>query len=152
MPNDSKKSLNPEALQLLCNALNRLIWKCPVPSRFTGTHVLLRWAEYWIGELKNGPEAIAITGLEWDLEDSRFQLSKEALAARKKAREIPGGWTSSRRSLPDSDLTVLIHSSASDEPVWMGYHDGETWRAISGEKAKVTHWAPLPEPPQNLRK
>lgn len=52
--------------------------------------------------------------------------------------------------LPDSDTTVLIHCPISDDPVWMGYHDGETWRSVDGEALDrdfVDHWAHLPDPP-----
>lgn len=60
-------------------------------------------------------------------------------------------WVDAAEQLPDSDTTVLIHCSQSDDPVWMGYHDGETWRAVDGMDlgdAFVDHWADLPEAPQ----
>lgn len=52
--------------------------------------------------------------------------------------------------LPDADTTVLVHCLAGDEPVWVGYFDGETWRSTDGddlEDSVVLHWAHLPEPP-----
>lgn len=54
-------------------------------------------------------------------------------------------------NLPDADTTVLIHCPDLDEPVWLGYHDGETWRAVDGGKITkdgVQHWADMPEGPQ----
>jgi hypothetical protein len=61
-----------------------------------------------------------------------------------------GGWVDACKQLPDSDTTVLIHCPISDDPVWIGYHDGEMWRQIDGEALPddfVDHWAELPEPP-----
>lgn len=53
--------------------------------------------------------------------------------------------------LPDSDLTVLIHHPAADEPVWLGYWDDAdgTWRTVDAARCEVTHWADLPEPPNH---
>jgi hypothetical protein len=60
---------------------------------------------------------------------------------------------------PDADQTVLVYAPKSDEPVWLGYYDGERWNSIDSvaygpgsqhEKvigfidAKVEAWAPLP--------
>ncbi len=59
-------------------------------------------------------------------------------------------WHDAEKSLPDSDQTVLVHCPISDDPVWLGYHDGETWRSIDGEALPenfVDHWAQLPDPP-----
>ena len=59
-------------------------------------------------------------------------------------------WYSVKISMPDSDQTVMIHAPATDNPVWMGYHDGECWREISGDafgEGEVTHWMDLPNPP-----
>jgi hypothetical protein len=50
-------------------------------------------------------------------------------------------------TLPDTDLTVMIHMPDEDEPVWLGYHDGETWRTVDAARCEVSHWADLPEPP-----
>ena len=58
-------------------------------------------------------------------------------------------WRAVADEMPDSDQTVMIHHAEEDEPVWMGYHDGETWRLVDGNRCAVTHWMPLPEPPTN---
>jgi len=57
------------------------------------------------------------------------------------------GWRRCADEMPDSDSTVMIHHAEEGEPVWMGYHDGETWRQVDGARCAVTHWMPLPEPP-----
>ena len=58
------------------------------------------------------------------------------------------GWKRCADEMPDSDSTVMIHHAEEDEPVWMGYHDGETWRMVDGTRCAVSHWMPLPEPPR----
>ena len=58
-------------------------------------------------------------------------------------------WISADK-LPGSDTTVIIHCPEADEPIWLGYHDGETWRTVEGAELKdeeVKHWTDLPEPP-----
>lgn len=53
---------------------------------------------------------------------------------------------------PDVDTTVMIFAPGSDEPVWLGYFDGEDWFEIGGamygnaeELADhVTAWAAMP--------
>lgn len=59
-------------------------------------------------------------------------------------------WTPCADALPDSDLTVIVHSPESDEPIWLGYHDGHEWIDVSGApyKEAVTHWMNFPEPPE----
>lgn len=52
--------------------------------------------------------------------------------------------------LPESDQTVLICKPDSDNPVDVGFHDGEKWfdyngAPLSGRDA-VNYWMPLPEP------
>jgi hypothetical protein len=56
-------------------------------------------------------------------------------------------WIEEKTQLPDSDLTVLIHHPSNDEPVWLGYHDGETWRDVNAQEVQVSHWMDLPAPP-----
>ena len=57
------------------------------------------------------------------------------------------GWKRCAHEMPDSDLTVMIHHADEDEPVWMGYHDGATWRQVDGTRCAVTHWMHLPDAP-----
>jgi len=57
-------------------------------------------------------------------------------------------WISVGDILPDSDMTVLINTPRSSEPVWLGFFDGECWRNIEGFPIDVTHWAEMPEPLQ----
>jgi hypothetical protein len=49
---------------------------------------------------------------------------------------------------PDSDVTVMLFNADADEPVWLGYLDGEQWRYCDGVPAMPSHWAALPEGPQ----
>jgi hypothetical protein len=53
---------------------------------------------------------------------------------------------------PDADTTVLVFAPGCDEPVWLGYFDGDSWFEIGGAEYgnaeeladHVTAWAPLP--------
>jgi len=56
-------------------------------------------------------------------------------------------WLSVDAEMPEFDLTVMVHHPDSDEPVWLGYHDGEDWRDVNGDIIQVSHWADMPEPP-----
>lgn len=56
-------------------------------------------------------------------------------------------WRRCADEMPDSDQTVMIHHAEEDEPVWLGYHDGETWRLVDGTRCAVSHWKHLPPPP-----
>lgn len=56
-------------------------------------------------------------------------------------------WNDVRDFLPDSDITIIVHHPNNDEPVWLGFHDGETWRDVNGEEIAVSHWREMPEPP-----
>lgn len=57
-------------------------------------------------------------------------------------------WRSVDDSLPDAERTVLVALLDSDEPVWLGYHDGDQWRDAEGFPVEVSAWAPLPKGPQ----
>jgi len=61
-------------------------------------------------------------------------------------------WIPITQSLPDSDQTVIVYCPESNEPIWLGYLDGDAWRDIDAmpiaHQAPVTHWMPLPEPPE----
>lgn len=49
--------------------------------------------------------------------------------------------------LPDDNTTVLLFVPASDEPVWIGYHEDKNWYVADGftmQTGAVTHWANLP--------
>lgn len=60
-------------------------------------------------------------------------------------------WIPVEESLPDSDLTVMTFSPVgSDEPVWLGYWDGEFWYSAEGFRIFVTHWMEFPEPPTEV--
>lgn len=62
-------------------------------------------------------------------------------------------WVSCADQLPDSDTTVLTNQPGSNEPVWGGYHDGETWRNIDGPVTSgVMDWMEFPDPPSLVEK
>jgi hypothetical protein len=64
-------------------------------------------------------------------------------------------WFAATDRLPDSDTTVLVCAPGADEPVWLGYHDGEAWYAVDGAEygneeelvAEVLAWAVMPVGP-----
>lgn len=56
-------------------------------------------------------------------------------------------WISVCDEMPDDETTVLVHC-LDDEPVWLGYKVGDEWRTVEGVLADVTHWMPLPVPPE----
>lgn len=57
-------------------------------------------------------------------------------------------WIDVSEKLPDSDVTVVVNTPNSSEPVWLGFHDGECWRNVEGFPITVTAWAEMPEPIQ----
>ena len=58
-------------------------------------------------------------------------------------------WRTPKEELPDDDQAVLLHLD--DGEVWTGFRDGKAWRYVSADRidARVLHWAPLPEPPED---
>lgn len=61
---------------ILCTALNRLIWKCPLPAQIAAhgpDEALHVWAEYWLAELRDGPHAQRIANIEWDSTHAEFR-------------------------------------------------------------------------------
>jgi hypothetical protein len=59
-------------------------------------------------------------------------------------------WIPVSQALPDDDATVLVHMT--DDEVWTGYLDAETWRFVSGDRIEspVLHWRPFPDPPATV--
>lgn len=66
-----------------------------------------------------------------------------------KANVVRAGWKRTN-ILPDSDITVMVFHPDWDEPIWVGYHDGEEWLWVDGATCdpQPTHWMDFPEPPQ----
>lgn len=59
-------------------------------------------------------------------------------------------WNAIADRLPDVDETVLIYSPGWSEPVWMGWWDGECWRADDGwpmHESPACYWAEIPKGP-----
>lgn len=46
--------------------------------------------------------------------------------------------------LPATDDTVIVRLRNNEEPVWLGYHDGEQWRDTDGQPVEVVRWAERP--------
>lgn len=60
-------------------------------------------------------------------------------------------WIDATEQLPDEDLIVLIRTTSTTEPVWLGYLDAGHWRNADGMLTAdtVTHWADMLEGPQS---
>jgi hypothetical protein len=52
-------------------------------------------------------------------------------------------WKSVTDEMPDADQTVLVHCPDADEPVWLGFHDGECWRDAN---VVITESSPKKDP------
>jgi len=54
-------------------------------------------------------------------------------------------WVSVATEKPDADTTVHItlDPETSNEPVWLGYFDGEVWRDTEGREVRVLYWAQM---------
>jgi len=87
---------------------------------------------------------------EW-LEDTRkeneqLQAERDALKAREAIT-----WIDASSRLPDDNTTVMLFAPDSDEPVWLGYYEDDTWYVVCGNALKpgaVTHWSTLPAGPE----
>ena len=59
-------------------------------------------------------------------------------------------WLDVNVVLPDDGILVLVALVNSNEPVWLGYFDGERWCDCDGMPVEVSHWMPLPQSPVQL--
>ena len=60
-------------------------------------------------------------------------------------------WRQPDIAMPDSDETVIVCAFDLDDPVWLGYHDGERWISVDGfPLGNVTCWAHMPKGPVSL--
>jgi hypothetical protein len=53
-------------------------------------------------------------------------------------------WTPVAERLPDDDTTVLICTTGTAEPVWIGWLIDGCWYESEGARVEVTHWAEMP--------
>jgi hypothetical protein len=55
-------------------------------------------------------------------------------------------WNDAQKILPDADECVLVFSPENDEPVWIGFYDGEQWVSDGciAYETPVVAWAHLP--------
>jgi hypothetical protein len=61
-------------------------------------------------------------------------------------------WHAVADKMPDSDQTVLVQAPDVDEPIWLGFHDGELWVSVDlvpYEEGQVIAWAELPRGKDN---
>jgi hypothetical protein len=54
-------------------------------------------------------------------------------------------WVPVAERLPDDETSVLVCTSGTAEPVWIGYRDGDAWRDSEGSEIEVVAWAEMPE-------
>ena len=52
-------------------------------------------------------------------------------------------WIPVAIDLPDADTTVNVQTIDCNEPVWLGYWNGECWNDVEGVPISVSHWAPM---------
>ena len=56
-------------------------------------------------------------------------------------------WIPVAERLPDDEINVLICTTGTAEPVWIGYRDGDVWRDTEGDEVDVVAWAAMPAGP-----
>ena len=78
--------------------------------------------------------------------DSCPECEIQSLQAR--IQELEGGWIPVSERLPENNDRVLCTMVAEDsvEFVDTSWHDGDDWWEVG--LCEVTHWMPLPEPPE----
>ena len=60
-------------------------------------------------------------------------------------------WLDAKKEKPDAAMTVLVQSSDSGDPVWVGFWDDDDnqWKDINNVRLEgVTRWAELPRGPE----
>lgn len=64
--------------RLLCDALNKLFWKCRMPVyMYKDNYTTDDWARFWLATLRDGPDDERITGIKWEPLFSRFVPCRE---------------------------------------------------------------------------
>ena len=89
-------------------------------------------------------------------EQARSDLARQLAAARKQLAEVKAdqSWISAKGGLPDRTIPphdVLVCHDLNcgmfiDRALYS--HEKNKWRSAVGMNLKVTHWMPLPEPPE----
>lgn len=62
-------------------------------------------------------------------------------------------WIATADEMPDDDMAVLVRSGSPCWPVWIASHNGDSgWEYEDGTRLQfpVSHWAELPEGPQEI--
>lgn len=64
-------------------------------------------------------------------------------------------WISVKEKLPEPGKEVLVLAGDVEYPLYdiayRGPGRNHKWMVYGGTEAKITHWMPLPEPPENKR-
>ena len=59
-------------------------------------------------------------------------------------------WANAHETLPDDNTTILLFAPESNEPIWIGYHEDDSFYVDDGTAVppgSVTYWANLPYGP-----
>jgi hypothetical protein len=120
---------SPESLQLLCNALSRLILKALPPlaliREFPEWEELQHaWPEYWVAELADAPDGDRITGIRWDRAEHAFVPIEDMMT---RYDQTPQAETKSLDGAQEMFLTTLN---------FVARHGIQVLRAESGFTAK----------------
>lgn len=66
-----------QSRRLLCDALNKLFWKCRMPNYMMEEKASLNdWANRWVAELRHMDKK-SITGIKWSAKDCLFVPCRE---------------------------------------------------------------------------
>jgi hypothetical protein len=84
------------------------------------------------------------------------KLSTTAIELAKKFQAEDNGWISVDIGLPKTNASVLVYRDTKD--FYIGFYHNNKWNLFGNEnnskyleeKAKITHWMPLPVPPESL--
>jgi len=60
-------------------------------------------------------------------------------------------WIDVDDQMPEERVTVLVAIRTPGIPFTIAYHFAHNWHAGFGESVDVTHWMPLPEPPEKQK-
>ena len=98
----------------------------------------------------------AIEAIKCNWPDSRYTILREALdmaisALRQKdvADKYVGKWISVKDRMPDTCVCVLVHYDDGNMLVDEIGSDGE-WVDEDFNCGNITHWMPMPEPPEDV--
>lgn len=82
--------------------------------------------------------------------EAYFWARKALTVLRSMPEDAKSGWTSVKDRLPERFEPVLVCREKNGSPyVEQGHKDvGEWWKVYGTRTKHITHWMPLPEPPE----